>query len=470
MINLKPLDIDTKFSPNKLVWSTIAVLFLVYPCLDFIRKLLPLSPVIYVLQDLMILFLYIVMLLVFMRKQKFEGRYSIRSPIKSNGMLILFLVLLLFSLMLSSLMSKINSPILSILGTRTYLLGIPMLFWGYSSLDVFQSTGFLRKANQLLTFIVWFIIFVSILQFAGKATGASILPALEHEIHSFGTSEISLHSSVFVSSKKYARYLLFTFVLLSIVRNQLGLKMGLITPVFLLGVLISGSRESFVLAFIFIVLVFLRRRSKVKFKGRVIPQKVKEITFFTLALSLITVLVQFVERFQFIIATDDSLSYVRRVLQFFPFLWIDWTNPEVWTGLGPGSYGQETKLIPGIRDRLEGSAEAVFSQSLSIGASLITFVDSGLTRIVMELGFLGIMSYVILIVMISKLAWKCLSGRVSDIYFALSCLSIFWVVLFLKAHQVLADIFISMIFYFSLGLLFKVLRASQNNRTDCGYT
>lgn len=453
--------VDTVKYENRLVWRVVAIFLALYVLLDLSRKLLPLSQNIYIVLDFLVLFIYLIAFLGYLKRSVFSGRLTFILPVRDNILLFVFVLLLIVSLISASVLSSVGSPLLSSLGARTYLLALPVIFIGYSFATNFDNRLFLHGANRFLSSLFLFVCAVATLQFFANEMGISFLPALEHEIHSFYASKISLTSSVFVSSKKFARFIFFLFLVIWIIRKSMGQKTGSFELVFLFCMGISGSREGVVLAFLFLAWSYFKYSESWQIGRTKMSNRFKH---FLLALSLIAVLivlVLFVERIRFILATDDALNYVRRIAQFFPFIWIDWSNTTVWLGLGPGSYGQETKLIPGLRDELDGAVTGVFSGTVIVGESSLTFVDSGLTRIIVELGVFGLLTYSVFFIFVLSKTWRYLFQKGSCREFALSYLIICWVIYFLKGHQIIVDMFASLIFYFSLGMLLRSRRKAD---------
>lgn len=448
---------------NRLVWRVVAIFLGLYVLLDLSRKLLPLSQNMYIVLDLLVLSIYLIAFLGYLKRSVNAGRFPFILPVRDNVLLFAFVLMLIVSLISASMFSSVGSTLLSSLGARTYLLALPVIFIGYSSATNFDNKQFLHGANRYLSSLFLFVCFISTVQYFANELGFSFLPALEHEVHSFYTSKISLTSSVFVSSKKFARFILFLFLIIWIIRQSLGEKTGYIELLFLFCMGISGSREGAVLAFLFVVWSYFKYSGSWQIGRTKMSNRFKH---FLLALSLIAVLIVlaiFVERIRFILATDDAMNYLRRIAQFFPFIWIDWSNTTVWLGLGPGSYGQETKLIPGLREELDGAVTGVFSGTVIVGESSLTFVDSGLTRIIVELGVFGLLTYSVFFIFVLSKTWRSFFRKGGCREFALSYLIICWVIFFLKGHQIIVDMFASLIFYFSLGMLLRRRREADRS-------
>ena len=110
-------------------------------------------------------------------------------------------------------------------------------------------------------------------------------------------------------------------------------------------------------------------------------------------LAMISTLLVFIQRIQFMFATDNPISFIQRGLRF-PFFGFDWSNPTILFGNGPGSYGQERKLVFEIDDsvnQLDGYIDS--SMGLEVWFCIL---NSGL-RIIMELGIIGLIGYSVLI-------------------------------------------------------------------------
>lgn len=454
---------------TKLIWFSIAFLFVNYIAMDLIRKLISAPFYIYLFQDLILLvvyfFIFLYILLVIIKYKK----YTFSSPLKGKGsfLLTMFIISLFASVIFSSIMSYSNLPLLiNIAGIRTYLLALPMLFVGYILAYSIKDRAFLQRANTLLTAIFLFLVLLIFIQYIAFIFGISILPAMEHEYRSFGKDYINLFSGPFASSKKYARFTVICFVLLWAVRQELNIRTKHMSLLLFLAVIIAGSRESSIMAIVFLLFILFKEiKERNKIHSRNQTRISNGLSFFLIS-SLITVITIILsistQTFSFLFAGGDAFEFLRRAIQFFPFFYTDWSDSQILIGNGPGYVGQETKFIPGFRDELDRQS-VLLNENILFGSSYITFVDAGFTKIMQEIGLIGLLSYGILTCIILNFVRIFIIRHHSNIAFALSFTVFFWLMLFLKGHQIFSDMFMSVILYLSLGALFKFLRERDHS-------
>ena len=149
-------------------------------------------------------------------------------------------------------------------------------------------------------------------------------------------------------------------------------------------------------------------------------------------LAMISTLLVFIQRIQFMFATDNPISFIQRGLQFFPFFWFDWSNPTILFGNGPGSYGQERKLVFEIDDSVN-QLDGYIDSSAGVGGMVLHFLDSGLTRIIMELGIIGLIGYSVLIFYFFWMARRDLFNNQCSVRFACSWIIVLYMLFFLKS-------------------------------------
>ncbi len=143
------------------------------------------------------------------------------------------------------------------------------------------------------------------------------------------------------------------------------------------------------------------------------------------------------------------------MVQFFPFLYFDWSKPEIYIGNGPGSYGQESALIAGNTDGSESALAAAGAGGATLGETALHFLDSGLTRIIMELGFLGLLFFFFLMIFVFQSVIKYLFTSKCTLRFGFGWLQVFWIIFFLKAHQFLTDSYMTVFLFFTMGIFLR---------------
>lgn len=279
---------------------------------------------------------------------------------------------------------------------------------------------------------------------------------MEHEVHSFGQfGTIDLISSFFASRHRFGRYLLFMYVFAWACLTELrqrGARLYL-SLVVLIGILISGSREALVLFLFFHALVYGIK------SGIKLLAYVGVISVIALALVFqfssgytdpdsINLLLRV--RF-FISSSEDWLNrtetmFLTGVLYFFSFE----TGVLEWiAGNGIGTYGQETRLM--TDDRM------VASVALPPGLAWIVGVtDSGLVKIAMEMGVLGLLAFALLQAnILGHGGFLFTRGRKDPFYIASFLAVTIWLVLALKGRSMFSDQMANGFYWFYVGVLVR---------------
>jgi hypothetical protein len=295
----------------------------------------------------------------------------------------------------------------------------------------------------------------AVLQFTLKKQGYDFLIPMEHDHHSFYESKIDLISSVFASSKKYGRFMMFVMIFYWVSRTVQNKSFGFVGIYFFVAIFISGSRESLVLAALFLILAFRYQSTQLKNKLNLIPKIGLKLRFFIIIPTLIvtvSILSLYSQQVQFFLAMDDPFNYPRRVAQFFPLIAINTNYSDLIFGIGAARYGQEAQFVPELYELNEVILSSLLSSDVAFFAENLTFVDSGLTKIIIEFGIIGILVWMFPLMFLLRVVVPALFGdRVRVTSFALAYMLLAWYIFFLKAHAFLSDLFMSALFYFLLG-------------------
>lgn len=382
-------------------------LFLLYPFIDLVRKLTGLSAVVYLLYDLVLLLALVYVL--------FNDR------IRTASFLFVVLSILFFAYCFVLSFDTNSAIVLNILGLKTYVFLLLFLFIAMSKVN------FEIELNIVLYGII-FVASLIYMQFALKLLGIDFLPSIEHTFRSFGRDEINLFSGPFSSSKKCSRFLLISFCFYYYVARP---RLLLVSFVFI-AVVLTGSRESIILFIAFMFLFTFRRN-------------IKTYIYLSplIALGVIGGLVALQDQsnilFRFALSAFDIELIFQRVVQVFPPNILNVENHYILFGHGPGVYGQETKFIPGSRDLI---AAYVSLSDLEILSGGFSYGDSGLLKVVIEIGVFGL-SFLILLLTIS------ISSFLRDGQYFFIFLITLLAFLFFKAHPILNDSGLLLLILFS---------------------
>ena len=443
---------NTKIFDISRAWKFLGFLTVLYFVGDLLRKVFGISSIVYIISDLLLICFYVLSFLQYLHYGSQKNDFKIKWPVRKNFLLGLAIFCILLAAIISTLNAGLNSLFLSGLGLRTYLIALPMMLIGYSNSKFLRNPNFAAKLDKFLTPILIFVVSISLLQSVGGFIGLDILPSLEHSYHSFYSHHISLVSSVFVSSKKFARFLLFLFIIIWMARNVQGRKMAFLSMLSLYSIYVSGSREAFFLMLIFLlvdILFFSKSYKKLN-----ISQGVWRLIITVSVSGMFVSLLVFIQRIQFMFATDNPFSFIQRGLQLFPLFWFDWSNSSLLFGNGPGSYGQEKKLVAEV-DQSINQLDGYVSSTAGIGDTVLHFLDSGLTRIIMELGLLGLIGYSFFLFYLFWMVRRDLFNNQCSVRFACAWIIVFYTIFFLKAHQFLSDTFMSIILFSVIGIFLK---------------
>ena len=335
----------------------------------------------------------------------------------------------------------------NIAGLRSYLLPILFLFIGL----YFAKNSLLdyKKANFFL-YVSLASIALSILQIAldpsilGNIT-LNLLSARDGGIHSYGDVNIDTVSSFFSSSKRYGRFLLFLYIFYSGIALKFKNFNKYVVIVYFIGFALSGSREALTL---FIILNFIYLLKYTSFKTKVITLSVSGLFLFTSFLT-INLSEDLSNRLGFLLPSYEE--YAERIEGFFPIIHANLSNEHFFTGIGLGKFGQESQINKYIYRESFKMKDKFFNISYEddrLGATN----DYGLTKIFIELGIFGLLFYLLYLFSILKLFFKKIFSK-DALTVAFSFYLITWLIIFLKSHSLLSDIFFSSILFFIIGFL-----------------
>lgn len=428
--------------PTKVLWSLVAAAICLYPLVDLIRKLSGISAVFSLVIDLLILTIYFILFLWVIIST--TGKLTI-----SRNLLFIYLYLLsiIFCSSITIIYNYESLGLNNLIGLRTYFFFLPMIYLGYILSFSFNDELFLIRTHKLLALLFYSTASIALLQYFLEFIGVSFLPPLEHNHHSFYDYEISMISSVFVSAKKFAKFLLIVGILLWTVKESLNKNTFLMLAVMLTVTYISASREATILNIIFAFYIFFQSDFLTSKRKRLhLSKGLKKSLILLVILLVMALLLRFTVGANYVFATDNPADILFRILAFFPFLYLEFFTLDIFLGSGPGSYGQEL-LLAGL-----AQGETTIFSAINIGGAITAVFDSGLTKVILDLGIFGLLPFFLLgtfivVIIIPEL----LKSQKNNFLIGFGFIVGFIIIFFLKSHPVMVDNFSMSLFYFSIG-------------------
>jgi len=362
---------------NFLIYSTI----LIYPLIDLSRKLFGISELFQIIIDVIL----ILCIPLFIKKF---------TPNLLSTLFLIFSFFLLFYTIILFL-ARGGFSIETVFTFKIYLLFCLLLF--FLAFGNFEHT--LNK-NIILIPILLVSILIFIQTIFAIGYGYSFLPSLEHTFRSFGDEEISLFSGPFSSSKKCARYLLF-LITLYMFKFKPSIILLTITG---LAISLTGAREGILLFLFSIVFLNWSRLPSI-------------ILIFLLGFLMISLVDNLgISYFLSAFSLDEIMARIGNVI---PEGTIQFQEDNL---IGLGASVGDSDLD--IQKRLDQLRIDITSTSFAY--------DSGILRIVNEIGILGLFFIIFITIFVLFELF-----RKQDLLTML--LIIFFLVLFIKAHTILLN-------------------------------
>ena len=419
---------------------TVAVWFVV---VDLIRKTMGGTKYLLMVSDGLVAFVFCVFLLQYYVFGK--GGVTKYIPKKFQLLLVGFSCIVI----IQSLNPGIPAFILRIAGLRTYLFYITAIVLG---LFFLRSENDLNHIYNFLLFLSIPVILLSFYQVASDPTQLGVaLISMEHKVHSFGNYNIDLISATFASSKRYGRFLflIYPFIYgISVYYRKSKIKHLGLFLLFMTAVIVSGSREIVIILLLFYAIFgVLTSRRKINRYAVVffILISVVAVWYFVLNYKN-NVITEKNYRNKSILSNQEDWLNRFKIYTYGPFLNVfdQYSDSELVFGSGIGTYGQETALIGNI-----GHAKPM---ELIQGAQ-----DSGITKLLVELGVFGASYFFVMYVIILRLLWRSIkrlkNHKIYPVALAVFFIPVGWLILFLKAHSVISDGMMSFGLWFSVGII-----------------
>ncbi len=343
---------------------------------------------------------------------------------------------------------RIPAWILPIAGIRTYLfymlvLGLGVMF--------FRTEADLKRFYRWLLILSVPVILFSFCQGFLLYTNPSEVPeylrSLAKEFHSFGHFEVQYVSASFASAKRYGKFLFVVYPWIYGLSVYLGVsrirRWGLVL-LFMTGNIISGSKEAVVMFLLFHMFFWVMT------KERAMRYAAAFLIFLCIALAWHTILdFKFsditAQNYRMRAILSDKSDWRKRVSQLVGGGGVNVAkailgDQVLFFGKGAGTYGQEARLF----------------DDMPIGTE-IEAGDSGITKVLIELGIFGLFLFTVMYCYILRFLWLSLKKlalhRVYPVALAASFVPMGWIILFIKGHGTISDGMVSFGLWFSIGFI-----------------
>jgi len=451
--------LSVNYSNRSLFQNTLAFLIINYVFIDLVRRFFNGSQILLIFLDLNIIAVYGIFFILIKNG-------SIISTKLAKSALVFSMLPYIALILIQSANQEIPSLTLTFAGLRTYLLPIPMLAVGYyiaASYKEFDYYFTYQLLKRLVYLAVGFAFLQSIIDLQSLPHFAQIaLSPMTPGTHNYGDELLSLTTSFFASSKRYASFLFFSYLIVWGIAKNNRYNIKVFSIVIFIGLIMGGARDSLWL-FVGFHLVyygvraFSSRRSLYTISSILLPGMI-------VAILLHNGLLDAGARWNFLFATEDMLW--GRLILLFPYFDVNWSNPHLLTGLGLGRYGQETALLPGY---IEASKQMsyTFFHSREFFNPAISYADSGLAKITIELGIVGLTVFsVFALTAISMTLTVLLRPQQNCLLFSLGFYVLSWLFFILKAHVFFGNMMMSSLFYLSLGYISYTIVNSKIHKTQ----
>ncbi len=421
---------------------TVAVWFVV---VDLIRKTMGGTKALLMVSDGLVAFVFCVFLL----KYYFFGKGGITKYIPKKFQLLI--VGFSCIVIIQSLNPGIPEFILRIAGLRTYLFYIPAIALGLFAL---RSENDLNHIYNFLLFLSIPVILLSFYLVVSDPTKLGVaLVSMGHKVHSFGIYNVDLISATFASSKRYGRFLFLVYPFIygiSVYYRKSKIKHLGLFLLFMTAAIVSGSREIVIILLLFhAIFGVLTSKRKINRYAVVFFILISVVAVWYFVLNYKNTTYDITEknyRYKSILSNQDDWLNRFKIYTYGALIDVsqEYSGSELFLGSGVGTYGQETTLI--------GDKE--YCRLIGINRSC---GDSGIAKLVVELGVFGASYFFVMYVIILRLLWRSIkrlkNHKIYPVALAVFFIPVGWLILFLKAHTVISDGMMSFGLWFSVGII-----------------
>ncbi len=432
---------------------TVVVWFVV---VDLIRKTMEGTIALLLVSDGLVAFVFCVFILQYYFFGK--GRVARYIPTKVLLLLVVFSCIVI----IQSLNPGIPELILRIAGLRTYLFYIPVIALG---LFVLRSENDLKHFHNFLFFLSIPVILLSFYQaIAGPTKLPFALASMGHAVHSFGIYSFELIPATFASSKRYGRFLFLVYPFIygiSAYLTKSKIKHLGLFLLFMTAAVVSGSREIVIILLLFHAMFwFLTYRRLLNKYAIVFFTLISVVTLWHTVLNFKNTVGDITAknyRFKSILSNQEDWLNRFKIYTYGALIDVnqEYSGSELFFGSGVGTYGQETSLI--------GDQEHCRAIGINKPAG-----DSGITKLLVELGVIGLCYFGFMYFVILIFLWQCVKKmknyKIYPVAVAVFFIPVGWLILFMKAHSVISDGMMSFGLWFSIGIILSLKYYVVTNR------
>ncbi|WP_390614485.1 hypothetical protein [Maricurvus nonylphenolicus] len=377
-----------------------------------------------------------------------------------------FIYICLFAYVFAILLAAINpyfySPITTVAGLRAYLLPIPFLWIGYCCACNYSVENWKKFSNYILFWVLVAIAFAVVQMsidpgFLGE-WGSILFKPMDSSVKNYYDQTFNVVSSFFASSKRFGKFLLFSFLLIMGARLYSRVYFVALITIFFIGVLLTGAREALVLLVVSVVFLIIMKGGKKFFFQIMATIMLATIILFGWATkNNDTPQNREYSRLEVMASVGTLYDYGYRLSMMAPVFHVNESNDAIWFGLGVGKYGQESLLDDEVYRSTYG-VDRDFFNDLDFFSRVYSFADGGMAKLIIEL---GVFTTIYILVLCGCVLLLCLNvaiisaSKKDGVGLAFSLIPVLWLVLFLKAHVTMSDIINSVIVFFSIGVLWQ---------------
>ena len=438
----------------------LAAAFVAYIFVDLARRFFEGTKALLVVFDLGLLAAYVA----YFTSQRESFRRSLRGQV-------FFVAMCLYALLVvvecANPSPYARYAVTKVLALRNYLSALPAVWLGY---DLASRAG-RRSLLKLGHWFQWLFIIVAMFGIVayfirGGSTQDTdaVLKPLAGAVRSYEQGQLTLSSSFFATSVRFAFFLLGGYLILWAHCKETGRQLWPIALIAAAGFYVSGSRALLTMFLIFLGLstVFFRA-SKGQLSRRFVATALATGAVIAVGMlfsaDISRALAGEDHRTRAAYMIQGRTEYLERSQMAFSPLYLRPDNPDIVFGIGVGTFGQETFAVPALNRSSYRFVTRFFYEEPGM-----PLADSGLTKICIESGVVGlvIMTFFFLTVMWISAGCILRSAVNRDAFgFAMAFYPLAWIMIFLKGHQVLGGLETTTFLFLCTGFVLHSLERQE---------